>query len=432
MSTTKRQKNPNPQPKRAKRRANREKKIEKMIKASVPSKPLSNGTTGANVRSTSTVPAFIRQSDDQSIGSINTIPVYVPVKDRSVAYLAMGIVLRAIQYGSEAAQVNQQVPYYQFRYLYDTFLSVMQSGVLPTTTAPQWFWEILYALKPKEGKFKTGKANYTWVIKDTGLGVDQVFTLGTGEDNYSIYWGTGVANLAINGLPVLGPVPTYTQELGLAAIASLWPYVSKGAVIADPGPDNVWTGYDTSAFAVVYPELGESYFSEGAVRTTLYSERHIDSPLFCQFGIYQDPGSLYWRGWHQARVGSGSPCMIGPTLCELPDLKHLRNKLVPIIKFYNFDEFFEQLSLTVGLALERGIVGSATICPLTAQQVAILLRQAILQVTSNHVAQDVRYSGDSFVNMLPFTVGPNGTNGGQTIAMQLPTFLAENIRAIAT
>jgi len=392
------------------------------------------GARGVNPDNPVNIPKQAQKTSERSVGAINTNAVIVRVQDRSIAYLAMGIVLQAIRRGSESAQTTSQFPYIQWRYLIDVFYSNMQSSTPLLTNAPKWMWELLYALRPKTGTFKTGMVSYSWDIKDTGQGFDQAFVLGTGEDSYTLWWGTSPTGSAVNGYPVLGPAPIYTQALGATAISSLWTYTaSDDAVIADPGPDGVWTGKDTSAFAVCFPELGESYFSEGGVRTTIYSERHMDSPLFCQFGVYQPVNTILWRGWHDARVGAGSPTLIGPTLIEMPNFALLRNKVTPIIKFYNFDEFFEQLSLTLCLALEKavGFPGLPTSCPFTAQTVQLLLRQAILQVCSNQYAQDIRLSGSQFIDLLPFTVGPAGTTGATSIAMQLPTFLAENIRAMS-
>lgn len=395
------------------------------------------GMTGVDPRSERSQLASAVRQGVQAPGSTTTLKITVAVTDRAIAYLSMGIMLRALKNGSLTAQLSTEYPYYQWRYLIDVFTSVMQSGVIKLTAAPHWMWELLYALKPKIGSCKNGHVDYVWDIKDTAQGVDQAFALGTGPTAYSIFWGTFPSGFSVNGFPVLGPVPgVYTEEAGLSAIAALWPFITPQGekLCADPGPSGVSTADDTSAFSVVYPELGESFFAQGGMRTTLYSERHIDSPILCQFGIYQPPGSTEWRGWHQSRLGAGSSSIVGPYMADnASSLKQVRNKPTPIIKFYNFDEFFEQLSLTLALAGEELVRAgqAAPLCPLTPQQVQILLRQVILQVCCNEYAQDIRLTGASFTDMLPFTVGPNGCLSGQSLNMLLPTFLAENIRAIS-
>jgi hypothetical protein len=430
------------QSQRRKGREGTKKQNGKIYKYVPKARPLEVGAHGVNPRLDTNEKPLNPQIADQSPGSITRVQVRARVQDRAIAYLAMGIVLKAIKKGSEAAQKSTEFPYYQWRYLIDVITNTMTGGTMLLTTAPRWLWELLYALKPKERPCKTGSVSYSWDIINTGYGTDQQFQLGTGEDNYSVFWGTGVVESgtsSVNGFPVLGAVAAYDPNnttVNSAALAALWPFLTNNIsdIIGDPGADGVCTGHDTSAFSVVYPELGESYGSPGAVKTTIYSERHIDSPLLCQFAMYQPVGTPLWRGWNEARQGSGSPCMIGPVLCDLQAIKEMRNKASANFKFYNFDEFFEQLSLTLANACERLIAsGQVPIpCPLTSLTVQILLRQTILVHTNNECAQDVRYSGAQYIDLLPFTVSPNGTLGGTGTAMLLPTFLAENIRAIAS
>lgn len=185
---------------------------------------------------------------------------------------------------------------------------------------------------------------------------------------------------------------------------------------------------DTSAFSVVYPEIGSTYFSVGAFRTTIYSERHIDSPILAKFSVYQPPGTALYRGWQKAALGAGSASSVGPMWIDAGKLAIARTKFAPSIKFYNFDEIFETLSLTVATALENLQTSgqNVTTCPLTSQEVQILLRQAIMPLFNNDMFQDLRYEAVENVTMLPFTVGPNGAATG-TVDMMVPTFLAENI-----
>jgi len=289
-------------------------------------------------------------------------------------------------------------------------------------------------LKPKLANFKTASIQYRWEIIASGQGDDQVFNLGLGPDNYTLFWGTGQTADSVNGFPVLGTVPPYTPELGLAAVSFMWSFCSATTTPLVPDPGSACATYeDTSSFCVVYPELGASFYSVGAFRSTIYSERHIDSPLFAKFAIYQPAGTPYWRGWHKAGLGAGSASMIGPQIIDLKSDKLLmRNKIAPTVKVYNFYEVFEQLSLTVCLAYElinNSAGQNAQPCPLTSQQVQVLLRQNLLPFFDNEMFQDLRYDTPDKIHLLPFVVGPNGSMT-QTSAMLVPTFLAENIRAM--
>jgi len=368
--------------------------------------------------------------------------VVATVDDRAVSYIAMGIVLRAIKHGLLSQQTSTPIPYYAFRYLNDALVSAMQGTVPALQQAPNWFWELLYAVKPKTAKCKTGQVSYSWNIIQSGQGFEQAFALGSAADQYFIFWGNG-ANPdveSVNGFAALGPVPAYTVELGQTAISSLWNvYATQGLgqMVGDPG-DGAFLFRDTSAFSVVYPEIGDSYFASGGLKTTIYSERNIDAPVLAKLAKYQPAGSTDWRGWHKAGASALSPCYMGTRACEFSDNQLWRNKTSPTLKFYNFDEFFEVLSLTLALALENADRNSLTAaipqsfgpCPLTAQEVQIILRQTMMPLFNNEMVQDIRLMGANLVDLLPFTCGPNGVSMG-TMDMQLPMFLAENIRCCA-
>jgi len=362
-------------------------------------------------------------------GSSSVVPVIATIEDRTISYLAMGIVLRAIKKGLLQSQVGTSVPYYCFRYLIDAFTSCLKSGISLITEAPLFYWEIFHALKPKQINFKTGSISYTWEIVVTGQGDDQVFELGTASTSYALFWGTAGSASSVNGFPVLGAVPAYTQDLGLSVISKLWNYAAGRETKLIPDPGVKCTMYnDTSAFSVVYPEIGSSFFSVGAYRTTIYSERHIDSPILAKFAMYQPVGTPLYRGWQKAGLGAGSSSSVGPMWIDSGKLSLARTKFAPTIKFYNFDEIFETLSLTMATAMENLSRGgqSVPLCPLTSQEAQILLRQAILPLFDNDVFQDLRYDAAENVVMLPFTVGPNGSSTGN-VDMLLPTFLAENL-----
>lgn len=200
-------------------------------------------------------------------------------------------------------------------------------------------------------------------------------------------------------------------------------------LISDP-ESKAYTFKDTSAFSVVYPELGGSYLTPNAMRSTIYCERNIDSPLFAKFANYQPEGTEDWRGWHKAGVTGGSSALIGPALMRMEHKEEIRSKVAPIVKVFNFDEFFEVLSLSLSAAMGANLQRAGVpppVCPLSPIQTQILLRQTIIPLFANECCQDLRMSQANTELMLPFSVGQNGVSMGTR--MLLPTFLAENIRA---
>jgi len=387
---------------------------------------------GTDIRSISRVTQTEKFSASVVAGVTPCTRIVAFVNDRSVSYLAMGIVLRSIKKGLLAQQVSTPVPYYSFVYLVQAFKNAMQGTVPTIQTAPRWFWEICYALKKKVSAFKTGEVAYEWQINDTGQGDNQNFELGVGEDAYSIFWGTTGTGITVDGFPAWGADAPYTDALGAGAISALFNLyegVGLGTQVGDPGL-NAYMYKDTSSYAVVFPELGQSFFSPGGARSTIYSERQIDSPMFSKFAEYQPPGTALWRGWQKAGVTGCSSSYIGPRISEIERMGLIRDKLPPTPKFFNFDEFFEVLSLIMCLASEALLTFGQPVvpCPLTSQQVQILLRQVMLPGFCNDMCQDLVLGGPEFVDLLPFTVGPNGVSTGK-VTMNIPTFIAENIRA---
>lgn len=387
------------------------------------------GLRGTDIRTPSGQTPTALKDDMVVSGSSSVLAVEVEYIDRAVSYLAMGIVLKAMQKGYRMTDVAYQTaPYYAFRYIIDCVKNAMSGNIPQLQQAPMWFWDLLYAVKQKTVRFKTAEIKYSWVESLSGMGDDVAFSLGTGVDSYTLFWGvTGGSPVTINGFQTLSPPPPYTDQGPSAfnAMLSFYSGTGAGAMVGDPGCSPF--DRDSSAFASVFPEIGESYFSPGAFKITLQSERQIDCPILAKFGQYQ--GANY-RGWQQERVSGGSSSYLGSRASELGGLSTWRNKTPPIFKAFNFDEFFYQLSKTCALALENAnanVLPNVIPCPLTPLQVQLLLRQNLLPYFSNEMAQDVRFQGPEWVDMLPLTVGPNGVNYGRQ-AMYVPTFLAENIK----
>jgi len=189
---------------------------------------------------------------------------------------------------------------------------------------------------------------------------------------------------------------------------------------------------DVSAFAWSYPEWGMMAGGPGGVATTLFCEKKILAPIFAKFAIYQP--SVVWRGAQELRKGAGSPMYIAPRSIEFTDMKDYANKQSPIVKLFDFDEFFEHLALICAgaLQIQSTIVGETPIiCPLSPLRVQILLRQAMIQVFANNMGMDLIVSGTGSLPWAPFTVSVNGVS--QTLeaagGMLLPTFFTEMIRA---
>jgi len=364
-------------------------------------------------------------------GTDNTVDVKVAFDPTSIQALAAGIVLSALRRGWYATLgENGSYVYYSYVYLYQAFLSAMKSSVPALQSAPRWYWMITQALNPKVLQFKTGSVTYSW---DFGVGSIDIppSVLQMGNQNVNL----GIINYnsaPISGFYTLAVPPSYDPALGASAIKSLFNVFQGDGLneIVDPYPTDMIK--DSSAFAAVYPEYGQARLGPGGSATTLYSERMISHPILSKIAIYQQ-GAM-WRGWTQTTRSGGTAFYVLPRMVELQDSKLLKNHVPPMFKTFDFDEFYEVLALTMGKALElqarSNVEQPAGPCPLTPQQVQILLRQTLIQRFENEKAQDLQFLQYNDTPFYPFVVAVNG-NSQSNFPMKLPQFLCENIRACA-
>lgn len=363
-----------------------------------------------------------------------TLDVRVTRGSRSIEHLAQGIILAALKRGwsSQLRQNETGFVYGAYVYLVQSFYSAMQATVPTLQVAPLWYWNMVQALQPTTAPFKTSYVTYKWNLED-GI-QSQIPTPVEIMNGVTVTFGLPDLTVAkVNGFYQI-TTPVYTADLGEAAIKSLFEYWGSDGMTKMVPYETTSISSDTSSFAALYPEMGSSAGSEGAMATTLYSERVIPCPIFAKFGVYQS-GEDY-RGWSFAGRSSGTPGYVLPRLAEFKSAKQLANRIPPIFKFFDFDEFFDVLSITLGLALERQAdAGSGTLsgsCPLTPQQAQILLRQTMIPLFCNEMAQDLQQDGAQTFTMAPFSVGTNGVSvTALNNPIKLPNLFAENIRACA-
>jgi hypothetical protein len=397
------------------------------------------GAHGVDSRSMMRSPAKVGESSLLVPGVDPTVNVPVRITQRSLAYLSMGIVLRAIKHGllgSFELDSNNH-PYYAFRYLIDTFKNAVNSSVPTIQSAPLWFWEIVTALLPKTANCKTGRVAYQGFNLDDGEGIEPAFELGGTDEYYVVFWGSTNGGEDVNGFPVLVPpsAPYDFETNGADSAQSMFQYYEQqgmGKRIPKPDNNDLVMTTDTSAFAAVFAESGNSWFNPCGAASTAQSERAITAPIFAKFGQYQD-GDI-WRGFFCYRKTGGSPCYLGPRMSEFEHPLQIKNKLTPIIKFFNFDKFFLAVSYALCYAQAtirvQGGTSKYVQCPLTSQEAQIVLRQALIPYFCNDMAQDLRRSGEGWNVFLPLVVGPNGSSQGVVGAGPMyPVVIAENIKA---
>jgi len=390
------------------------------------------GQRGIDSRS-QTVSAITEEEEFVSQATDVSIDQKVQYSDYSIQALAAGPVFLALKKGwltqvGDGDDSSSSTPYHAYVKLYQSFLAAMQGTDMPLANAPDWYWHVTQALASKILPFKTGRISYEWNMEagaETVVPSPGIEFIG-GESTF--YVPDYTAPL-VNGFVPLEIPAGYTPELGGEAIDSLFKfYRSEGMtkLMATHPTIGLKTG---SAFAVCGAELGSSGSNVSGVINTIYSATPLNVPLFSKFGVYQD---TIFQGWQRIQLSGAGPCYVIPRMIEMSSPQELYNQACPQIKYYNFDEFYEVLSLTLGGALEiaaNSQIGAPPAqCPLSPQQVKLLLRHTLMKKFCNHMVQDTSMNGQNVLVMSPLSCGVNGTSTTST-NMLLPLLLAENIRA---
>lgn len=380
--------------------------------------PRSSGLTPPDALGALALPQLDHSVDVTGIPDINAIQM-----------LALGPVLAAIKkgwlaQGQSGGVTGAETAFNAWTQLIQAFLNTMQ-GAFPTVqSAPEWFWQICDAIKPKTVPFKTADASYKMQnIAPLDFVPNSVCSYGS-QPNFLVF-GIPDASTLVNGMPVLIPV-TWGASLGPNALQALFDFFPETLMCKRSGAVQVpFLQKDVSAYAGCYSEWGYDKAGINGIATSLTSEVKITSPILSKLCVY---GSE--RGYTDERRSSGSATYVLPRIMEFTEYRQFHNKAAPIIKMYNFDEYFEILALAVGRALQvanTSSIGTAPlICPLTSQEVQILLRQAMLPSFCNEMAQDL-VSQDT-VSLTPFSTCINGYAAAGS-DMLLPSFLVEMIRA---
>jgi len=342
---------------------------------------------------------------------------------------------------SSQADSDPFAMYYAFVYMVKALEGAVNDSEPLMTVAPLWFVILYQALLPRSARFKTGTAAYKFEVATNGpypFGADPPAQIPWTDSSVSYVFGSPDGGGAdINGYIVLALAGGYTTALGQTAYEKLVQY------FANQGTFPMWKEvsltekigmeYDLSAYAACAAEQGGAVGSSASYVDELFSEVFISSPILSVFSAYEE--QLY-RTFSEAKMYGGGGCYTGGRIQQLAKVSEIRNKIRPVFKKIDFNEYFEVLALWLANVLMFAS-GNTTqedtavplICPLTVQDFRILLRQAILSTTmeAQSMCQDLRYFEED--DFYPFIVS-SGTCAKQLAnTMILPIPVAENVRA---
>jgi len=296
------------------------------------------------------------------------------------------------------------------------------NGVYPTLlTAPAWYWVLMDAMCPKTVPFRSGYADYRWEVYEDV----QTFVPFAVVNTYpTVVFGYANPSAPTVNLWTTVTLGTYNPQISEEAVQSMFNFSEVNTGMLQRAPYSATKfSKDISAFAAVGSLYGGSNTTTGGLALEIFSESFVDCPILSKFSSKDERGL---RGSAHISRNSGSPYYVVPRMMEMTSDQLMKNKTPPIYKFYDFDEFFEVLSLTLAKAMELSMVPVPS-CPLSPLEVQILLRQTMISHFANLMGQDL-YMPPTLLRAM--SVGSNGySETAQSSGMKLPQLLAENIRA---
>lgn len=396
-----------------------------------------DGTQGIDPRSNSNRTVIPHQ--DMMATQSKAIEITPSMVPQSYWGVLMSVFSDAYAAGFQQHALEQgkpSMPYQAFCYLVQTLETAIQDGTPTMTTCPLWFAILYDSLRQKTVRWRTGSMTYKF--RDTNLGIvpPSKISIATGAD-FTFY--TMVPNpLTVNGYQVLEPPVPYVPGDGLDSFTYFMNFMSQGATSRDRP---MWqtveltsiVSKDTSAYAACYPEIGITAMSQCGFTTELFHEARITRPLFAKFCSWEDDNK---RSFHPCgnSVSGGGPFYLGGRLTEATSRRELFNPYQPIIKRIDFQEFVEVLSMYLGKTMFYGLqfpnVNAPVVCPLTYQDVKILLRQAIMGAFQHSQAIGSDLLSDDQYGFIPLQVSAGTYGQEDNSSMLLPILLVENIRAL--
>jgi hypothetical protein len=365
----------------------------------------------------------------------------------TVNRFSIGVISYALQRGYSSVAEDADFPFFSQVYLGSILINAMRSTNPGVQKVPEWLHKIMHLLAPRQAPYYGGLISYTWDIDFEAFSSQWFTDLGPFGCNRE--WNSGVINPSStinNNIPeIVSPSLSYTEALGAQAWTSVLNFLTSYtnaeteliSVFEESSFDKVFTG-----FADVMRQFGAAGTAPGALLKTARLEVPIKYPnlaAFTQFST-SNRGDIT-RACQHSRSASCDSLFVGGAICSGLPLRILKSNSPPIVKPIDFYEFMDVLLIWVSLmqtAYAKDIQLSEIIsndptairCPLTIQEIGLLLRNEFMNAYANSQYCVQGVYPDISVNTNPFSpfICGMGTYGVRTVGMLLPQLFVENIR----
>jgi len=383
---------------------------------------------------------------------LSTLTEEVPLGSLSIWDWAKGIVTLAVERGMYATSQNPWDPYFAYQYLIQILLNYASGTVPQATTLPYVVLAMCKAIAPKTTTFANGKVTYQFSLDDQITPpVDQVIGYNPYGYTWNLRYVPSVPTFDLSGFPlaVTSGFPTYTPEAGAAAFQSMCLFLADKDIKKGPfRPVALSTpttmDRDFSVYAYSTDMIGQG--AAGASATAGWgSTAHLEAPIFKpQFAVFNEsfqPPQLGNRMSVFNQQVTGDALFLGGFMTGLFKESEWNMKRYPKLHAVDFLEFGDVVAQWVtGIVqsaindLNPGVLGAGQLCPLTLQEVLLLLRNVIMTafkdsqraVQTMYPIQPASGTDNQFV---PYVASAT-TCFLKDVPMQLPIALIENIRAL--
>jgi len=360
---------------------------------------------------------------------------------------AIGVISYALQRGYSQVAEDPDYPFFSQIYLGSIIINAMKSTNPGVQKVPVWLHKVIHMLAPKQAPYCGGYISFTWDIDFEAFSSQWFTDLGPFGCNRE--WNSGIidpSSVINNNIPeIISPSLGYTPELGSQAWTSVLNFLQSytnaetelTSVFDASSFDKVFTG-----FCDVSRQYGAAGAGPGAYLKVGRLEVPIKYPTFATFTQFSaaNRGDIT-RACQHYRASSCDSLFVGGALCSNLPQSVIKSNSPPIIKPIDFYEYLDVLCIWVSLVQtafardiqESEIIGNdptSAVCPLTLQEVALLLRNEFMNALDNTqycvqgVYPDNSVGGNPFA---PFICGV-GTHGVRTNGMLLHQLFVENIR----
>jgi len=390
--------------------------------------------------------------------------------------IAMAYLSKACERGLVAATADG-IPYQAFVYLYQILYSYATSGQIVVTQVPYWLLCLGQAISPKTVPKGNGKISYKFAPNNTAYIPLSQNTIGYLP--YGLFWNVNTTGgPLIDMFPSSLPPASFDPEVGIVAFEQLVQFMSQESTTTTPSPASklvpvtMKTRYlsDVSAFAVTGTQEGLGKAGVCGFAQLVQLEVPIFHPLFAVFvASLINPESTGNRFYNFATAFAGDSLYLAGTMSTQEPEENWAMRRMPKFHAIDFLEFGDVVAQwVVGIvqaynnnantitAAESAFIAEAAspelkerhlkakkssllqpptgICPLTLQQMLLILRNTLMgnfQSTQSSVQNLYpRLPEAQADNQFVPLVSSATTCHIQTLDMELPLVLIENLRAL--